>query len=266
MGDAVTRDVGRGAPIPERGPVVLVVDDDAAVRRIVRGGLEREGFSVCDAANSTQALDELAARAPSLVILDVNLGPLGGFDVLSRIRALSRVPVILLTGRVSETDRVLGLELGADDYVVKPFSPRELAARGRAVLRRTTEIPGADLDFGQLRIDTRARRVRLNDAVVELTAKEFDLLAFLASSPREVFSRKQLLESVWHSAGEWQDPSTITEHVHRLRGKLESDKQNPMWIRTVRAAGYAFEPRPPPATDGDDTSVGREPTRRRSRG
>jgi two-component system phosphate regulon response regulator PhoB len=233
MVDAVTQDSAR---------TVLVVDDDAAIRRIVRDGFEREGFSVCDAADSTQALDALTTRAPSLVILDVNLGPLGGFDVLSEIRAMSRVPVILLTGRVSETDRVLGLELGADDYVVKPFSPRELAARGRAVLRRMTEPRGADLDFGHLSIDTRARCVRLHGVVVELTAKEFDLLAFLASSPREVFSREQLLEKVWRSTGEWQDPSTITEHVHRLRGKLESDKQNPRWIRTVRAAGYAFEP------------------------
>jgi two-component system phosphate regulon response regulator PhoB len=241
MVDAVIRDEPR-PPSVERGRAVLVVDDDSVIRRIVRDGLEREGFSVCCAADSTQALDELAASSPLLVILDVNLGPIGGFDVLSRIRAISRVPVILLTGRASETDRVLGLELGADDYVVKPFSPRELAARVRAVLRRTTETQGADLDFGELSIDTRARRVRVNDAVIELTAKEFDLLAFLASSPREVFSRRQLLEEVWHSAGEWQDPATVTEHVHRLRGKLEPDKQNPRWIRTVRAAGYAFEP------------------------
>jgi DNA-binding response OmpR family regulator len=167
---------------------------------------------------------------------------MGGFDVLGKIRAVSRVPVILLTGRVSETDRVLGLELGADDYVVKPFSPRELAARARAVLRRTAELQGADLDFGELGIDTRTRRVRLRGVVLELTAKEFDLLTFLASSPREVFSRERLLEQVWHSAGDWQDPGTVTEHVHRLRLKLETDRQNPRWIRTVRAAGYAFEP------------------------
>jgi two-component system phosphate regulon response regulator PhoB len=233
MVDAMTRDTARA---------VLVVDDDSVVRRIVRDGLEREGFSVCCAADSTAALDELAAGSPLLVILDVNLGPIGGFDVLSKIRSMSRVPVILLTGRASETDRVLGLELGADDYVVKPFSPRELAARTRAVLRRTTEIQGAELDFGDLSIDTRSRRVHLNGSVVELTAKEFDLVAFLAASPREVFSREQLLERVWNSAGEWQDPGTVTEHVHRLRGKLEADKQNPRWIRTVRAAGYSFEP------------------------
>jgi len=241
MVDAVTRMAEPASP-SESPRAVLVVDDDEAVRRIVRAGLEREGFCVCDVATSTEALDELAAGSPLLVILDVNLGPMGGFDVLSSIRAVSRVPVILLTGRDSETDRVVGLELGADDYVVKPFSPRELAARARAVLRRSTDTGEDDLDFGELSIDIRARRVRVEGTDVELTAKEFDLLAYLASSPRVVFSREQLLEAVWQSAGDWQDPGTVTEHVHRLRGKLESDRQNPRWIRTVRAAGYAFEP------------------------
>ena len=225
-----------------RSRPVLVVDDDDVIRRLVRDGLEREGLSVRDAADSTQALEEIASHLPLLVVLDVNLGPVGGFDVLSKIRAISQVPVIMLTGRASEIDRVLGLELGADDYVVKPFSPRELAARVRAVLRRTTDACVDDLDFGELSIDTRARRVRLGATHVELTAKEFDLLVFLASSPGVVFSREQLLDQVWHSAGDWQDPATVTEHVHRLRAKIERDKQHPRWIRTVRAAGYAFEP------------------------
>jgi len=221
---------------------VLVVDDDEVIRRLVRAGLEREGFSVRDASDGDAALADIERIPPCLVILDVNLGSVGGFDVLSKIRASSDVPVILLTGRVSETDRVLGLELGADDYVVKPFSPRELASRVRAVLRRTARTPTHFLDFGKLRVDVDARRVFLDGQLVELTAREFDLLAFLASSPRRVFSRSLLLEQVWHSTHEWQDPATVTEHVRRLRAKLEAESEHPRWIRTVRAKGYAFEP------------------------
>ncbi len=163
---------------------VLVVDDDEVIRKLVRAGLEREGFAVRDAADGDAALEDLQRCPASLVILDLNLGGVGGFDVLSKIRALSDVPVILLTGRVSETDRVLGLELGADDYVVKPFSPRELASRVRAVLRRTARTATRVLDFGSLRVDLDARRVFLGGDLVELTAREFDLLTFLASSPR----------------------------------------------------------------------------------
>jgi two-component system, OmpR family, phosphate regulon response regulator PhoB len=221
---------------------VLVVDDDEVIRRLVRAGLEREGFTVRDASDGDAALEDLERCPASLVILDVNLGAVGGFDVLSKIRASSEVPVILLTGRVSETDRVVGLELGADDYVVKPFSPRELASRVRAVLRRTARTPTRVLDFGSLRIDLDARRVFLDGDLVELTAREFDLLTFLASSPRRVFSRSFLLEQVWHSTEDWQDPATVTEHVRRLRAKLEAESEQPRWIRTVRAKGYAFEP------------------------
>jgi len=222
--------------------LVLVVDDDRTVSDVVARYLLREGHQVEAVADGVVALERASVRPPDLVVLDLMLPGMSGLEVCRRIRDIAPIPVIMLTARGEETERVRGLATGADDYVVKPFSPRELAARVRAVLRRTTESRGAELDFGELSIDTRARRVRLNDAVIELTAKEFDLLAFLASSPREVFSRQQLLEEVWHSAGEWQDPGTVTEHVHRLRGKLEPDKQNPRWIRTVRAAGYAFEP------------------------
>src|SRR3954449_7406814 len=153
---------------------VLIVDDDEVIRRLVRAGLEREGFTVRDAADGETALEDLQRVPASLVILDVNLGAVGGFDVLSKIRGLSEVPVILLTGRVSETDRVVGLELGADDYVVKPFSPRELASRVRAVLRRTARTATRVLDFGSLRIDLDARRVFRDGDLVELTAREFD--------------------------------------------------------------------------------------------
>ena len=222
---------------------ILVVDDDEAIRRVVRAGLEGEGFLVRDAADGEAALMELALVPASLVILDVNLGSVGGFEVLGRIRASSDVPVILLTGRISETDRVVGLELGADDYVVKPFSPRELASRVRAVLRRTTKLRSNVLVFDELSIDVDARRVFVDGRGVELTAREFDLLVFLASSPRRVFTRAQLLENVWHSTDEWQDPATVTEHVRRLRTKLapHDAEEHPRWIRTVRAKGYAFE-------------------------
>jgi len=245
LDDADTADSGSAEESDDSGPAapqILVVDDDAVIRGLVRAGLEREGFAVRDAGDGDAALEDLQRCPASLVILDVNLGAVGGFDVLSKIRASSDVPVILLTGRVSETDRVVGLELGADDYVVKPFSPRELASRVRAVLRRTTRTATRVLDFGSLRVDLDARRVFVGGDLVELTAREFDLLTFLASSPRRVFSRALLLEQVWHSTAEWQDPATVTEHVRRLRAKLEAESEQPRWIRTVRAKGYAFEP------------------------
>ena len=148
----------------------------------------------------------------------------------------------MLTARDDEIDRILGLELGADDYVVKPFSPRELAARVRAVLRRSGAGPKRRAAFGELEIDFHAREVHLRGDIVELTAREFDLLAFLARSPRRVFSHEELLAEVWHSTREWQDPSTVTEHVRRIRTKIEEDREHPRWIRTVRAAGYVFDP------------------------
>src|SRR5947207_10126278 len=169
-----------------RAPRVLIVDDDTVVRRLVRAGLEREGFEVSEAGDGSAVLDEVGRIRPDLVILDVNLPLVGGFDILHRLRESSTTPVILLSGRGAEIDRVLGLELGADDYVVKPFSPRELASRVRAVLRRTARTPTHFLDFGKLRVDVDARRVFLDGHLVELTAREFDLLAFLASSPRRV--------------------------------------------------------------------------------
>jgi DNA-binding response OmpR family regulator len=221
---------------------VLVVDDDDVIRGLVRDGLEREGFEVQDVADGASALAVLEEQPASLVILDVNLPARGGFEVLSAIRAESRVPVILLTGRVDEIDRVVGLELGADDYVMKPFSPRELAARVRAVLRRSATDPDLVLVFGELAIDPGARQVKLRGDVVDLTAREFDLLLFLARSPRRVFSHGELLEQVWHSTSDWQDPATVTEHIRRVRAKIEVDRERPRWIRTVRAAGYAFEP------------------------
>jgi len=227
------------------GSKVLVVDDEPTVREVVVGYLRRDGHDVSEAADGTRALELLDADPPDLVVLDMMLPGVNGLDILRRVRAVSDIPVIMLTARADESDRVSGLELGADDYVVKPFSPRELAARVNGVLRRasgrsaTTPTP---LVYGELAIDPRSREVTLAGERIEMTPKEFDVLAFLAASPREVFSRAQLLESVWQSSPEWQDPATVTVHVRRIRNKIERDPEHPRWISTVWGVGYRFEP------------------------
>ncbi len=223
---------------------ILVVDDEPMVREVVVAYLEREGYQVDEASTGGAALKHIEESPPDLVVLDVMLPEVDGFSVLTELRKAGNIPVILLTARTEEPDRVLGLELGADDYVVKPFSPRELVARVRSVLRRTAPEPriAEILGFDGLRIDEQARAVTLDGTDVEMTPKEFDLLAFLARSPRQVFSRSQLLEQVWDSSSDWQDPSTVTVHVRRLRRKLETDQENPRWITTVWGVGYRFEP------------------------
>jgi two-component system, OmpR family, phosphate regulon response regulator PhoB len=222
---------------------ILVVDDDEESRALVRVALEREGFSVLEAGDGAVALELVRTESPDLVVLDVNLPSKGGFDVLSELRLAHSVPVIMVTGRDGETDRVLGLELGADDYVVKPFAPRELTSRVRAILRRSAPASNEEhLDFVGLHIDLTSREVKVEGRAVGLTTREFELLAFLASSPRRVYSRAQLLERVWSSALEWQDPATVTEHVRRIRLKIEPDRDSPHRIRTVRGVGYAFDP------------------------
>ena len=224
---------------------VLVVDDEPTVREVVAGYLRRDGHDVAEAADGTVALELLDADPPDLVVLDMMLPGVHGLDVLRRVRASSDIPVIMLTARAEESDRVAGLELGADDYVVKPFSPRELAARVNGVLRRTNGRQASSpspLDFGELQIEPLSRRVTLDGENIELTPKEFDVLAFLATSPQQVFSRAQLLESVWQSSPEWQDPATVTVHVRRIRNKIENDPEHPRWITTVWGVGYRFEP------------------------
>jgi DNA-binding response OmpR family regulator len=222
---------------------LLVVDDDPEVRGLLVRLLESEGYQVEEASTGAEATTVLSGRSPDLVILDVMLTTEDGFDVLAAIRRTSNVPVILVTARGRESDRVLGLKLGADDYVVKPFSPAELAARVGTVLRRVGQTTTTvSLDFGDLAIDVMAREVKLSDELVETTAKEFDLLAFLASSPRQVFTREQLLAQVWGSSSAWQDAGTVTEHVRRIRRKIEKDPDHPRWVRTVRGVGYRFEP------------------------
>jgi DNA-binding response OmpR family regulator len=225
---------------------VLVVDDEPMVREVVARYLQLDGFVVHEAGDGGAASSWLADHRPDVVVLDVMLPGIDGLSILRELRATGDVPVILLTARAEEVDRVLGLELGADDYVVKPFSTRELAARVRSVLRRSMPRPVSDgdavLDFGALRIEPLTREVTVDGRRVELTPKEFDLLVVLARSPRQVFSRRQLLAQVWDSAPEYQDAATVTVHVGRLRQKLERDPVNPRWITTSWGVGYRFEP------------------------
>ena len=226
---------------------ILVVDDEASVVEVVSLYLQKEGFQVRTAHDGYTALAAIRYRLPSLVVLDVMLPQVDGLEIMRRLRGdpASDVPVILLTARSQETDRIYGLELGADDYVTKPFSPAELVSRVKAVLRRTHakgvgqgERP---LQYGDLSINPVTRQVKVLDSEVELTATEFNLLWFMAQHPRQVFKRDQLLENVW-GFSEYVDPSTVTVHIRRLREKIEQDASNPQWLLTVWGVGYKFDP------------------------
>lgn len=224
---------------------VLVVDDEPQILEVVSKYLAREGFQTFLARDGETALTAFGANKPDLVVLDLMLPKLDGLEVFRRMRALSAVPVIMLTAKGEETDRIVGLELGADDYITKPFSPRELVARVKAVLRRATtgtmlETGERTLLRGDLRIDPRARAVTVGDKAVELTGKEFDLLWFLAAHPGQVFNRNQLLDHVWGYEF-FGDSSTVTVHIRRLREKIEADPANPHFLVTVWGVGYKFE-------------------------
>ncbi|NOX22223.1 MAG: response regulator transcription factor [Actinobacteria bacterium] len=222
---------------------ILVVDDEPMVREVVTAYLERDGFGVHTEIDGAKALEYLATASPDLVVLDIMLPHVDGLQILAKLRAVSDVPVILLTARTEEPDRVMGLELGADDYVTKPFSPRELAARVRSVLRRAVpENAPRRLEFTDLVIDEESRDVVVRGEGVDLTPKEFELLAHLAASPKKVFTRGELLEDVWASSPDYQDPSTVTVHIRRLRRKIEIDAESPRWLTTVWGVGYRFEP------------------------
>lgn len=228
---------------------ILVVDDDPQLRSLLLLVLEGEGFPVTLAPDAPSAVAEVEKGATDLVVLDVSLGVDDGRMVLARIRELGDLPVILISGKGDTADRVLGLRLGADDFLAKPFSPVELVARVETVLRRSgsrreaTAVAGNGRDpVAGLQVDETTREVSIDGQPIELTAKEFDLLAFLARSPRQVFSRGQLLEHVWSSRSDWQDEATVTEHVRRVRHKIEPDPAKPRWITTVRGVGYRFEP------------------------
>jgi DNA-binding response OmpR family regulator len=232
-----------GGETPHRRRV-LVVDDDQATRELVGLCIQQVGFDVFEAADVQSAERAIVEHHPHLLVLDVSMPGRSGLDLL---RSLDRrqLGVILLSGRASEHDRILGLSLGADDYVVKPFSVGELVARVQAVLRRTHATDAnSRMEFGWLVVDRDRHEVYVKSRLVDLTAKEFDLLVFLASSPGKVFTRRQLLQAVWSSAPEWQDAATVTEHLRRLRNKLESAGL-PSWFQTVRGTGYKFERRSP---------------------
>jgi DNA-binding response OmpR family regulator len=229
---------------------ILVVDDETTVREVVRRYLERDGFKVIEAATGPEALRLLRESRPDLIVLDIMLPSLDGFGVMRAVRNPSNqsevnpdTPIIMLTARTQEEDRIAGFEYGADDYVVKPFSPQELAARVKAVLRRSAGV-GSDespLVFPHLRIDPRSRTVSVNDKQITLTAKEFDLLWFFARHPGQVFTRPQLLDQVWGYEF-YGDESTVTVHIRRLREKIEPDGHTPTYLQTVWGVGYRFDP------------------------
>jgi two-component system phosphate regulon response regulator PhoB len=233
---------------------VLVIEDDAEMVAMLRSHLTSEGYDVDVASTCAGAIEKATTASPDLVLLDIVLGKEDGREVFRELRLISDVPTIFLTGRGLETDRIAGLKMGADDYMVKPFSLGEVSARIESVLRRATGASAArdpeqpTMSFGPLQINELTHEVRLNSELIELTSKEFALLAFLAASPRRVYSREQLLENVWLSSPEWQGGATVTEHIRRLRSKIEVDPDHPKWITTVRGVGYRFEP-PAPAAD-----------------
>jgi len=221
-----------------------VVDDEPIVTDVVERYLVREGYAVSVVRDGAAALEAIGRESVDLVVLDLMLPRIDGLEVCRRIRAESRVPIIMLTAKNEESDKILGLGLGADDYVVKPFSPRELIARIQAVLRRAGSVapePGDLIRHGGLKVNPRSRSVENGGRAVELTAKEFDLLYFLARHPGQVFSREQLLDQVWdfHFAG---DVSTVTVNVRRIREKLETDPNRPRYIKTDWGVGYKFDP------------------------
>jgi two-component system phosphate regulon response regulator PhoB len=233
--------------VERRDARILVVDDDEQLSALLVLVLEGEGYPVTVARDGESAIAEVKRECPDLVVLDVSLGSDDGRIVLSQIRELVELPVILISGKGDTADRVLGLRLGADDFLAKPFSPVELVARVESVLRRVNRSQAAvrapeAVQTEGLHLDERTREVSIDGTPVELTAKEFDLLAFLVRSPRQVFSRGQLLEHVWSSRSDWQDEATVTEHVRRVRHKVEKDPEHPKWITTVRGVGYRFEP------------------------
>ena len=229
-------------------PTILLVDDEDAVQKLLTYPLEREGFRVVSARDGQEALDVFAEENPDLVVLDIMLPRVDGLEVCKRLRARSTVPIIMLTARDDELDKVVGLELGADDYITKPFSIREFRSRVRALLRRAKLPPyqGEDGDelisADGLKIDVARRAVELEGRPVQLTYVEFELLRTMASHPGRVFSRKTLLEELW-GGSDYREPRTIDVHVRHLREKLESDPREPEFIHTVRGVGYRFRER-----------------------
>ncbi len=228
-----------------RAPLVLVVDDDVTVRDVVRRYLERAGYRVQLAGDGEEALRLAGVREPDLVVLDLMMPGMDGLEVCRRLRQRGSVPVVMLTALGEEEDRILGLQIGADDYVTKPFSPRELELRVTSVLRRANAAaspqPQGELVDDDLVVDIAARRAVLGGIELSLTTREFDLLTFLMTNPGQAFSREELLERVW--GWDFGDHSTVTVHVRRLREKVESDSAHPVRIATVWGIGYRYDAR-----------------------
>jgi two-component system response regulator ResD len=223
---------------------ILVIEDEPMVAEVVERYLRRDGYDVRAASDGSAGIDAFETYQPDLIVLDLMLPGIDGMEVCRRVRASSATPIIMLTAKGEEVDKLVGLEVGADDYMTKPFSPRELAARVKAVLRRSTpqsQVDGDALRFNGLRINGRTRTVENSGTQVHLTAREFDLLFFLASHPNQVFTRDQLLDSVWDFEFPG-DGNTVTVHIRRLRSKLESDPSRPRYLKTVWGVGYKFEP------------------------
>ena len=220
---------------------ILVVDDEAEIVKLVRAYLERAGFAVVTASEGRQALAVFRHDRPNLVVLDLNLPGMDGLDVCRALRRDSDVPIIMLTARIEETDRLIGLELGADDYIVKPFSPREVVARVRTVLRRSEGIPVRPevISSAGVTLDLAQRAVSMNSMPLDLTAMEFDLLALMVQHPGQVFTRLQLLERTQGAVYEGYE-RTIDVHIKNLRKKLGDDSQEPRFIETIRGVGYRF--------------------------
>jgi len=226
---------------------ILLVDDEDALQKLLTYPLEREGFRVVQARDGEEALARFAEERVDLVVLDIMLPRVDGLEVCRRLRAQSSVPIIMLTARDDELDKVLGLELGADDYITKPFSIREFRSRVRALLRRATAPrhdprEGDVLEIDGLRIDLTRRAVDVRGSAVQLTYVEFELLRTLASHPGRVYTREMLLQSLW-GGSEYREPRTIDVHVRHLREKLEEDPREPAYIFTVRGVGYRFRDR-----------------------
>lgn len=223
---------------------VLIVDDEETIREVVRRYLEREGYSVKEAADGFEALDLIRSISPDLIILDLMLPGIDGLSLTQHIRQDRQIPILMLTAKGEASDRIRGLDLGADDYVAKPFSPQEVVLRVGAILRRTNKETqagiGRMMSFGDLIIDPLSRTVSLGGDTITLTAKEFDLIYFFVRNPRQAFSRAQLLENVWGDEL-YTDPSTVTVHIRRLREKIERNPSNPKYLLTVWGIGYKFE-------------------------
>jgi len=222
---------------------ILVVDDDPDARRIATTILESEGYGVIEAETAERALEIIRSHRVDLVILDLALPGTPGLELLATLRRHHDVPVLIISGNDDVNTRIIGLRVGADDYVVKPVAPGEISARVVALLRRTEPIrPTGTLEFDDITIDSDARLVYVRGERVDLAPKEFDLLQFLAATPRRAYSRQVLLEKVWQSSPEWQQQATVTEHIRKLRTKIEADPSSPRWICTVRNMGYRFDP------------------------